>query len=315
MRSRGVTFSLTAFVASFFLLGGAMRAQESKTIAERLGYAKDAKLLIVHDDDLGMSHSVNSAAIAALESGAIDSASIMVPGPWFPEIAEYAKTHPDADFGLHLTMTSERVYVRWGPVASRDTVPSLVDTYGYLRQDWPAGLKINAGDAEREMRAQLERALAMGVRPTHLDSHQYRLFENGKEIFEAALCVAHDYRLPLLIPKEWSDEYPYLKTSAAPGDILVDRVVSMEATVRPADWKEFYVTALKNLQPGVTEFIVHLAYDNEEMRAMTRERDSWGAAWRQRDFDFFTSAEFRKLLAEQNIKLLTWRELGKLNRN
>jgi len=205
--------------------------------------------------------------------------------------------------------------VRWGPVASRDTVPSLVDTYGYLRQDWPAGLKINAGDAEREMRAQLERALAMGVRPTHLDSHQYRLFENGKEIFEAALRVAHDYRLPLLIPKEWSDEYPYLKTSAAPGDILVDRVVSMEATVRPADWKEFYVTALKNLQPGVTEFIVHLAYDNEEMRAMTRERDSWGAAWRQRDFDFFTSAEFRKLLAEQNIKLLTWRELGKLNRN
>jgi len=205
--------------------------------------------------------------------------------------------------------------VRWGPVASRDTVPSLVDTYGYLRQDWPAGLKINAGDAEREMRAQLERALAMGVRPTHLDSHQYRLFENGKEIFEAALRVAHDYKLPLLIPKEWSDEYPYLKTSAAPGDILVDRVVSTEATVPPAGWKEFYVTALKNLQPGVTEFIVHLAYDNEEMRAMTRERDSWGAAWRQRDFDFFTSPEFRKLLAEQNIKLVTWRELGKLNRN
>ena len=315
MRSRGVAFFLTVFVASFFLLGGAVRAQESKTVAERLGYAKDAKLLIVHDDDLGMSHSVNSAAIAALESGAVDSASIMVPCPWFPEIAEYAKTHPNADFGLHLTMTSERVYVRWGPVASRDTVPSLVDTYGYLRQDWPAGLKINAGDAEREMRAQVERALAMGVRPTHLDSHQYRLFENGKDIFEAALRVAHDYKLPLLIPKEWSDEYPYLKTSVAPGDILVDRVVSMEATVPPAGWEEFYVTALKNLQPGVTEFIVHLAYDNQEMRAMTRERDSWGAAWRQRDFDFFTSAEFRKLLAEQNIKLVTWRELGKLRTN
>ena len=313
MKRGGTPLFLVFFLASLVAAADVARAQESKTIAERLGYAKDAKLLIVHDDDLGMSHSVNSAAIAALESGAINSASIMVPCPWFPEIADYAKTHPGADFGLHLTMTSERVYVRWGPVASRDTVPSLVDAYGYFRQDWPQGLTINASDAEREMRAQVERALAMGVRPTHLDSHQYRLFENGKEIFEAALRVAHDYKLPLLIPKEWSDQYPYLKTSAAPGDILVDRVVSMEATVPPAGWKEFYVTALKNLRPGVTEFIVHLAYDNEEMRAMTRERDSWGAAWRQRDYDFFTSAGFRKLLAEQNIKLVTWRELGKLH--
>jgi hypothetical protein len=255
---------------------------------------------------------VNAAAIAALESGAVNSASLMVPCPWFPEIAEYAKTHPDTDFGLHLTMTSERVYVRWGPVASRDTVPSLLDGNGYLRQDWPAAVKINAQDVEREMRAQVERALAMGVRPTHLDSHQYRLFVNGKDIFEAALRVAHDYKLPLLIPAEWVNEYPYLKSSAGPGDILMDHVVSIEPTVPPAGWRDFYVTALKNLQPGVTEFIVHLAYDNDEMRAMTRERDSWGAAWRQRDFDFFTSAEFRKLLAEENIKLVTWRELGKL---
>jgi len=313
MKQGGTPLFLVFFLASLVAAANVARAQEGKTVAERLGYAKDAKLLIVHDDDLGMSHSVNSAAIAALESGSINSASIMVPCPWFPEIADYARTHLDADFGLHLTMTSERVYVRWGPVASRDTVPSLLDANGYFRQDWPEGLKINAADAEREMRAQVDRALAMGVRPTHLDSHQYRLFENGKEIFEAALRVAHDYKLPLLIPKEWSDQYPYLKTSAAPGDILVDRVVSMEATVPPAGWKDFYVTALKNLQPGVTEFIVHLAYDNEEMRAMTRERDSWGAAWRQRDYDFFTSAGFRKLLAEQNIKLVTWRELGKLH--
>src|SRR5271154_4575318 len=315
MKQGGTPLFLVFFLASLVAAANVARAQEGKTVAERLGYAKDAKLLIVHDDDLGMSHSVNSAAIAALESGSINSASIMVPCPWFPEIADYAKTHPDADFGLHLTMTSERVYVRWGPVASRDTVPSLVDANGYFRQDWPQGLKINAADAEREMRAQVERALAMGVRPTHLDSHQYRLFENGQELFAAALRVAHDYKLPLLIPKEWSDQYPYLKTRAAPGDIFVDRIVSMEASVPPAGWKEFYVTALQNLQPGVTEFIVHLAYDNEEMRAMTRERDSWGAAWRQRDFDFFTSAEFRKLLVEQNIKLVTWRELGKLHAN
>src|SRR5271155_120896 len=143
MRSRGGAFLLTGFVSSFFSLGGAVRGQESKTVAERLGYAKDAKLLIVHDDDLGMSHSVNSAAIAALESGAVDSASIMVPCPWFPEIAEYAKTHPNADFGLHLTMTSERVYVRWGPVAPADKVPSLVDQNGYFHHEWKEGEPID----------------------------------------------------------------------------------------------------------------------------------------------------------------------------
>jgi chitin disaccharide deacetylase len=298
----------------FLFVIGHATAQETKNLAERLGYSKDAKLLIVHGDDIGESHSVNSATIKTLESGAINSGSIMVPCPWFPEVADYARTHPDADLGLHLTMTSERVYVRWGPVASKNTVPSLVDANGYLHHDWPETLKIDPGDAEREMRAQIERALAMGVRPTHLDSHQYRLLENGKEIFEAALRVAHDYKLPLLIPAEWAKDHPYLKSSVGPEDILMDHVVSIEPSVPPDKWNDFYVQALQNLQPGVTEFIIHLAYDDEEMHAMTRERDTWGAAWRQRDFDFFTSAEFRRLLQQQNIKLITWRELGKLQK-
>jgi predicted glycoside hydrolase/deacetylase ChbG (UPF0249 family) len=308
---RQLSVGLALFLAS--VLGNAS-AQESKTAAERLGYPRDAKLLIVHGDDIGMSHSVNAASIAALESGAIHSGSMMVPCPWFPEIADYAKTHPDRDLGVHLTMTSERVYVRWGPVASKNTVPSLVDADGYFRLDWPAGLKIDAGDVEREIRAQVERALAMGVRPTHFDSHQYRLFENGKEIFEAALRVAHEYKVPLLVPIEWTAEYPYLKSSTGPGDILVDHIVSIGAAVPPEKWNDFYVDALKKLQPGVTEFIIHVAYDNEEMQAMTRERATWGAAWRQRDFDFFASPAFRKLLQEQNIRLVTWRELAKVQR-
>jgi chitin disaccharide deacetylase len=86
--------------------------------------------------------------------------------------------------------------------------------------------------------------------------------------------------------------------------------VTIEPGVAPQKWADFYATALKNLQPGVTVFIIHLAFDDEEMRAATRERDTWGAAWRQRDFNFFTSAEFRALLREQDIKLVTWRELA-----
>jgi predicted glycoside hydrolase/deacetylase ChbG (UPF0249 family) len=302
-------------VLAFILLTIAFReagAQSAtKSLAEKLGYPRDAKLVIIHADDLGMTHSVNAASIKGLESGLVNSASIMVPCPWFPEMADYAQSHPDADLGLHLTLTSERVYYRWGPVASKDKIPSLVDPHGYFHLDWTTANHINAGEVEVELRAQVERALAMGVRPTHLDSHQYRLFTNGQEIFESVVRVAHDYKLPVFMVRDWFAERPYLQTAVRPADLVVDHTVTIEPGVPPEKWAAFYTEALKNLKPGVTVFIIHLAFDDEEMRAATRERATWGAAWRQRDFDFFTSAEFRALLKEQNIKLVTWRELSR----
>ncbi|HKF06096.1 MAG TPA: ChbG/HpnK family deacetylase, partial [Candidatus Sulfotelmatobacter sp.] len=103
---------LTALLALCLFLSARVFAQ---TLAQRLGYPADSKLIIVHADDLAETHAVNSAAIRALETGAVNSASMMVPCPWFPEIADYAKSHPEADLGLHLTLTAERVYYRWGP--------------------------------------------------------------------------------------------------------------------------------------------------------------------------------------------------------
>ncbi len=301
---------LTIFLLTYACIG-ARPQTASKTLAEKLGYARDAKLVIVHADDLGMTHSVNAGSIKGLESGLVNSASIMVPCPWFPEMADYAKAHPETDFGLHLTLTSERVFYRWGPVAPRDKVPSLVDTNGYFHLDWTDGNRINPQETELELRAQIERAYAMGVRPTHLDSHQYRLFSNGKDLFASVLRVAHDYKLPVFMVRDWFAERPYLQAALGPNDLVVDHTVTIEPSVRPEKWAEFYTKALKDLQPGVTVFIIHLAYDDEEMRAATRERDTWGAAWRQRDFTFFTSEEFRTLLREQNIKLVTWRELAR----
>jgi predicted glycoside hydrolase/deacetylase ChbG (UPF0249 family) len=282
-----------------------------KTLAEKMGYSDDSKLLIIHADDVGVTHSVNAATIKALESGLVNSASIMVPCPWFPEIADYAKTHPDLDFGLHLTLTSERVYYRWGPVASKDKVPSLVDDNGYFHHDWSPATRINPRDVELELRAQIDRAFTMGIRPTHLDSHQYRLYENGKDLFEVALRLAHEYKLPLFVVREWFADHLYLESSLTPADIVLDHTVTIPPAVPAEKWADFYRNALKNLQPGVTEFVIHVAFADDEMKAATRERDTWGAAWRQRDFDFFTSQEFRDLLQKQNIKLITWREMAR----
>ena len=288
-----------------------MNAASAQSLVERLGYPAGTKLIIIHADDLGETHAVNAAATQALESGAVNSASMMVPCPWFPEMADFAKSHPDADLGLHLTLTSERVYYRWGPVAPGDQVPTLIDENGYLRHDWDDHPRIDPKQVEIELRAQVERALRMGVHPTHLDSHQYRLIMNGKELFDAMLRVAHGYKLPVFVTRDWFAQYPYLASSIGPDDVVLDHTVTIDPDVPAQKWVDFYLTALKNLQPGVTEFVIHPGFDDEELRAATRERPTWGAAWRQRDYDFFTSEEFRQALQRENIKLITWRELAR----
>lgn len=290
-------------------------AGEAQTLADQLGYAHDAKLLMVHADDVGVTHSVNAATIKALEGGSVNSASIMVPCPWFPEIADYAKTHSNVDFGLHLVLTSERVYYRWGPVAPRDQVVSLVDANGYFHHDWEQGVRIDTKHAEIELRAQIARAFAMGIRPTHFDSHQYRLIQSGKELFDVFLRLAHQYHVPAFVARDWFAQHDYLQHSLGPEDLILDHTVTIDPGVSPDKWADFYREALNKLEPGVTEFVIHLAYDDEEMRAATRERASWGAAWRQRDFDFFTSAEFRRILADKHIQLVTWGDLANTAKN
>ncbi|HEU0369932.1 MAG TPA: polysaccharide deacetylase family protein [Candidatus Acidoferrum sp.] len=282
----------------------------AQTLAEKLGYPKDAKLLIIHADDVAETHAVNAATFQAVESGAVNSASIMVPCPWFPEAADYARSHPEVDFGLHLTLTSERVYYRWGPVAARNSVPSLVDSNGYFHHDWDQHPRIDPRDVETELRAQIERARAMGVRPSHFDSHQYRLIENGKEIFQVFVRLGHEYGVPIFVARDWFSEHPYLEASLGPRDLILDHTVTISPDVPAEKWADFYRDAVKNLQPGVTEFVIHVGLADEELRAATRERATWGAAWRQRDFDFFMSKEFRSLLEQQRVKLITWRELA-----
>ena len=166
-------------------------------------------------------------------------------------------------------------------------------------------------EVELEITAQIERAKALGIQPTHLDSHMGTLYQN-KALFEVFLRVARNNKLPVRIAKTWFARTDFLPSTLKADDVYIDRILDINTTVAPKDWAKFYADAIKNLEPGVTEIVVHLAYDDAEMRGATFNHPDWGAAWRQRDFDFFTSDAFRKLLQENQIKLITWRELGKL---
>jgi chitin disaccharide deacetylase len=289
------------------LLASSLEAQ-TKTIAERLGHPADTKLLILHADDLGVAHSENAASFAAFENGAINSASVMMPTPWVTEVAEYFKAHPNIDLGLHLTLTSEWHTYRWGSVESRDKVPSLHDADGTLPRDTRTVVtRAKLDEVERELRAQVDRALALGIRPTHLDSHMGALFSTP-ELMATYVKVARAYRLPFLTHIS-APRYP-LPTSGQ--DIVMDTVIIADETVPVDRWKQWYLDAVASLKPGLSEILVHLAYDDVETRAVTVNHDAYGSAWRQRDYDVLTSAEFRKALKDHKVVLVTWKDLHKL---
>jgi predicted glycoside hydrolase/deacetylase ChbG (UPF0249 family) len=284
---------------------------QGKTIAERLGYPADSKLLIIHADDLAVAHSEDAASFDALDRHAVTSASIMVPCPWLTEVADYAKAHPDADLGLHLTLTAEWKTYRWGPVESKDKVPSLLDASGYLWPDVePAVRNLKAEEVEREIRAQIQHAIAMGIHPTHVDSHMGTLFARP-DLFAVYVKVAHEYKLPFLAALT-PDAPQELRSLLSDKDVILDSAVIAGPQVSVANWKAFYINAIKNLKPGVTEIIVHLGHDDAELQAVTVDHADYGAAWRQRDYDAVTSPEFKKAINENHVILIGWKDLKKL---
>src|SRR5260221_8508666 len=157
------------------LIGAALfhvSAAEPQTYAEGLGWAPMARVVMFHCDDLGMSHASNLGGIESLEKGVVTSVSIMMPCPWVPEIVKYVKQHPQVDAGLHLTMNSEWDLYRWGPVAGKPAVPGLCDHAGELWHPTQETAKHATPDeVERENRAQIAKAEAMGLPPKHIDTH------------------------------------------------------------------------------------------------------------------------------------------------
>jgi hypothetical protein len=279
-------------------------------VQERLGYPANARLLIIHADDLGMAHSVNRATFEALEKGWITSASILIPCPWLPEVAGWAGSHPDADLGIHLALNSEWTSYRWGPVSPRDKVTSLLDKQGYMPLlETEVAQQARIPEVEMELRAQIERARGLGIRLTHFDTHMGSL-TRSPELVEAYRRAGREYKLPILMERAEGAHHPQ-GVAGIPNDALVDQVVSIGPGVATKDWLAAYKQMLTPLPPGVYQMIVHLAYDDEEMRGATWDHPDWGAAWRQADFELVQNPEFRRFLREQGFVLVGWKDLAR----
>lgn len=288
----------------------------TKLTSDRLGHPGE-KLLMVHADDSGMCHSVDLATTEALLEGGVQSASIMVPCPWFPEFADFARQHPDLDLGVHLTLTSEWHFYRWRPVAPIDKVKGLVDPDGYLWRDVRSvATHASAEEVETELRAQIDRARQFGVRFTHLDTHMGTVYARP-DYFEVYTKLAREAKVVCMVPRPTPEaaaelsQYPIkadaLERKEREGFVLLDRLVTGVPGNTLEQRAASYRQLLRSLKPGVTKLIVHLAKDDDEIRAVT-------SAWQQRwaDFQFWTSPEARALRAELNIRPVTYRELGQL---
>lgn len=298
--------SRLVFIWLTMLLSSSLVGQNT---AEKLGYDKDEILLILHADDLGVSNSVNAASIAALEEGTINSASIMVPCPWFPQIATYAKENPEMDLGLHLTFTAEWAQYKWDGVSSATEISTLLNDESHFPPS-VAEVVQNATveELEKELVAQVERALAFGIKPTHLDSHMGTLFQTPA-FFEAYQRVGKQYKIPVFIPFGSLSAAPQLVNSIMEDQILVDRLFMINPAIEEKDWDEYYLDILRNMKPGLNEIIVHFAYDNAEMQAVAIDHPDFGSAWRQRDLEALQSQTFKDLIQERNIQLVTWRQI------
>lgn len=277
-----------------------------QTVQERLGYPKNTILLIIHADDLGVAHAENQASTEAMEKGVVNSASILVPCAWFPEIADYARKNPKVDFGIHLALTSEWQFLKWGAVSSRNQVPSLHDDRGFFPNNTEDVVKnAKTPEVKTELKAQVDRALQFGIDITHLDSHMGTVLSHP-EFARYYIELGEQYKVPVLMTSQILQAHKISPESYK--GVLLDRVIIASPQDYP-DMAGFYNKQLQSLQPGLNCLLLHAAFDNDEAKGMCTGFTDYGAHWRQLDYNYFTSDECRKLLKEKNIQLITWREI------
>lgn len=288
----------------------------SQTWAERLGYAQGQRVLILHCDDVGMCQEASEAARAYLSQKEITSAAAMAPCPWFNDFAEWARTHPDFDLGLHLTLTSEWKWYRWGPLAPRTEVMGLVDPDGYLWSSVPeVAVHATAAEVEREIRAQVERAISRGFRPTHLDTHMGTLYAR-LDFTRAYLEVAEEYKIPAMVIEMTPEAVEGFKRQGYP---ITEETLKLIASYKLPKLDAFYsvpegktyeekrtrlLELLRGLKPGITEVIFHASVQTEGLRRITN-------SWQQRVWEaqLFSDPTVKDFLRSEGFVLASWKDL------
>lgn len=300
-------------VGTCFCLAACTALAEA-TYAERLGWPAGSRVVILHVDDVGMCHGANVGAIEAIEKGVATSMSIMFPCPWVPEIARYLRGHPEVDAGVHLTLNSEWLEYRWGPVAGKQAVPGLVDKEGCLHRGI-AQVMFGAtpDEVETEMRAQIDRCLSLGIKPTHLDSHMGTVFATIP-FCERYLKIGAELGIPVMLPgghgRHISKQAPIMPSVAKEmgrrawqsGLPVID---DLYITSAPPEGKTAeLIDFLRTLEPGITQYIVH----STRPTATYKHISSTGPA-RLGELEVMLDPQVGSVIEEEGIIRTTWREL------
>ncbi len=269
----------------------------SRSLASRLGYGDDARLVIVSCDDLGSCHGATEGVYQAIRNGVATCASIMVPAPW----ARYAADqYTGEDIGVHLTLNAEHPLYRWGPLTH---APSLLSGEGgFPRSVDDLWEHADSTEVLRECRAQIERALAWGIDVSHLAPHLTSITLRP-EFFDVYLELAVEFKLPIRLPSTISADaagFPFRQLAADEGIVFPDHF--------DHDWRtgsrERVLTALASLQPGVTEIHVQPSIDTAEVRALGEVAVGWID-----DLALATSDELRNAVTASGAVLIGYREL------
>jgi predicted glycoside hydrolase/deacetylase ChbG (UPF0249 family) len=290
-------------------------AHDEKEIstAERLGYKADARVLIINADDFGMCHDQNEGVMTGLKEGVFTSSTILVTCPWFEEAADFARKNPAADLGVHLTLTAEWDTYKWGPVLGARAVPSLVDERGYL---WQTVAQVyehaRLDEAEAELRAQIEKAVAAGIDVTHLDSHMGTL-QLRLDYHEIYARLANECRVPIRLASRRRMRAEGMGEMVdrvnASGIVTPDHLV-FKGPPNVSETESYWTNLLRTLRPGVTEILCHPAIARDELKSCARD-----ALQREADFRHFTSERTRQLIANEGIELVGYRKLRDLMRS
>ncbi len=297
-------------------------------ILKRLGFSERDRVAIIHVDDLGMCQAGLIAFPELVDFGLVSSGAAMMPCPWALAAADWCRSHPTADVGVHLTLTSEWQTYRWGPVSTRDPASGLLDEEGCFYHDSPeAQLHADPEAVAVELRAQLDRALAAGMDPTHIDTHMGTVAH--VKLVASYVQLAMERGLPPMLPRlhamdldalagriEFDIDPPLAAFAAqltgqleAQGLPLLDAVVGLPLD-RPDDRIEQAKRALDNLPPGLTHFVIHAAADTPELRAITPDAPS-----RIADYRAFTSPELRDYVRNSGIQVIGYRAIRNLMRS